>query len=253
MKTIRALCLLLIATLALACGEGAATEAETEATQRGDASPAVNRTYDESVRERACEVIPVELVAKLFEIPAETLEPGGGKRDCRYRLETDERTFYAELSSMRVFDDVEKAKRRYADFTRDATQEEVDAQKEEADREIEEEEALETETEKKTAWNLTGLMAAMTPEGGLRHVPVEGLADEAKIDNEAGILRIRSGNLMFYISAYNGPRKPRPGTTNMDEIMAAELEWNAKILPDRTRAAIQLAREVVPRIEALSN
>ena len=97
------------------------------------------------------------------------------------------------------------------------------------------------------------MMAASTPEGGLRHETVEGLGDEAKIDNENATLRIRSGNMVFYIRAYNGPKKPRPRTADIDEIMAAERAWNAKVLPDRTRAAIELAREVVPSMERFSN
>jgi len=253
MKTIRALCPLLIATLALACGEGAATEGEAEATQREGASPAVNRTYEEGVPAQACDVMPPELVARLFEVPAEEIEGGGGRSSCRYHRETDDHSLYATLTSIRVFDDVEKAKRRYADFTRNVTQEDIDAQKEELDHEIDKEEDLETETEKETAKTVTGLFAAWIPEGGLRHEPVEGLADEARIDNDSATIRIRSGNMIFYIAAYNGPRKPRTGTSNMEEIMAEERAWNGKVLPDRARAAIQLAREVVPRIEALSN
>ena len=251
MKTIKDLCLLLIATLALACGEGAATEAAAEGAQSRGSSPAVNRTYTKGVPAEACDVIPLELVARLFEVPAEEIEGGGGRSSCRYHRDTDDHSFYATLTSIRVFDDVEKAKRRYDDFTRNATQEDIDAQKEEFDREIDKEEDL--ETEKETAKTVTGLFAAWTPEGGLRHEPVEGLADEAKIDNDSATIRIRSGNMIFYIAAYNGPRKPRTGTSNMEEIMAEERAWNGKVLPDRARAAIQLAREVVPRIEALSN
>ena len=68
-----------------------------------------------------------------------------------------------------------------------------------------------------------------------------------------GTIRIRSGNMMFYVLAYKGPRKPRTGTSNMDEIMAEELAWNARILPDRASAATKLAREVVPLMEKLAN
>jgi len=253
MKTIKDLCLLLIATLALACGEGAATEAAAEGAQSRGSSPAVNRTYTKGVPAEACDVIPLELVARLFEVPAEEIEGGGGRSSCRYHRETDDHSFYATLTSIRVFDDVEKAKRRYDNLTRNATQEDIDTQKEELDHEIDKEEDLETGTEKETAKTVTGLFAALTPEGGLRHEPVEGLADEAKIDNDSATIRLRSGNMIFYIAAYNGPRKPNTGTTTMKEIMAEERAWNAKVLPDRARAAIQLAREVVPRIEALSN
>ena len=251
MKTIKDLYPLLIAMLVLACGEGAATEART--AQSGSVSPAVNRTYEKGVPAQACDVMPPEMVARLFELPAEEIEGRGGKSHCRYRRNTDDHSFYAHLTSIQVFDDVEKAKRWYDNLTRNATHEDIEAQKDEIDREIDEEEDLETGTEKETAKTLTGLFAALTPDGGLRHEPVEGLADEAKIDNESATIRLRSGNMIFYVAAYSGPRKPITGTSDMKEIMAEERAWNAKALPDRARAAIQLAREVVPRIEALSN
>ena len=91
------------------------------------------------------------------------------------------------------------------------------------------------------------------PRGGLKHEPIEGLADEAKIDNQDGILRIRSGNMIFYLAAYNGPRKPLSGASNLDKIMAEERAWKAKTMPDRARDGIELAREVVPLIEKLAN
>jgi hypothetical protein len=252
-RTIKISVILLLALFVLGCGQDTGNEAVAEASPAESASQTVTRTYDKSVRERACEAMPVELVARLFDTPAEELEVGGGKYGCRYLLESEDHTIYAELYSITVFDDLEKAKRRYGDHTRNATQEDVDALKQELDRKLDKEKALKTETEKKTAKKLTGLMADLTPDGGLRHEPVEGLADEAKIDNQDGILRLRSGNMMFYIRAYNGPRQPRTGTSNMDEIMAEGRAWQAKTLPDRARATIKLAREVVPLMEKLAD
>ena len=59
--------------------------------------------------------------------------------------------------------------------------------------------------------------------------------------------------MVFYLVAYNGPRKPLTGAANLEMIMAEERAWKAKTMPDRTQATIKLAREVVPLMEKLTN
>ena len=48
--------------------------------------------------------MPIAMVVQLFEIQAEEIEHRRSKYSCRYRHETEDLTFYAELTSIRSKD-----------------------------------------------------------------------------------------------------------------------------------------------------
>ena len=80
--------------------------------------------------------------------------------------------------------------------------------------------------------------------GAIRFEDVDGIGDQARIEADAGTLRIRKANLYLTLEADYGPKIPAPEDTSMDAIKKAMKEWRAKTAPRRKKAAVNLGRRV---------
>ena len=72
--------------------------------------------------------------------------------------------------------------------------------------------------------------------------------------NDDGNIYVRIDNLTFSVSAYHGPKKPKPNLPigNVKAMMEAAkksaAEWQEKTAPQRKKDSIKLAKAVVANI-----
>lgn len=219
----------LVAALALAlsgCGmEPGSDTAATEGNGAGEAPAAAEtaaagsdvteeRIFDESVKDPKCELLSREEVAEITGVPADALEEM--LKGCLYTWEDghgrEDGTIY--LGSVMVHDNLKRARGYHARFTEDVTSEEVAEGQEQVQGELAEQEAAGemSETDAAAGSALAGAM----PEMDFTHRDLEGIGDEAQMDNR-GTVYVRLGNVTISFSGKTD------GEDEIDPEVAAEV------------------------------
>lgn len=195
-----------LAAALVACGGAENGSDRAAANGSSDAGATVEeRTFAEGVGDDKCAVLTLQDVAEATGVPAAEIRQQRVS-GCLYSW--DDGSVW--VSSVRVRDSVEGAKRYFARYTEDVTAEQVSEAKERFQDELKtrEESGEMTSTEGAAGRALTESM----PEMDFRHQRLPGVGSEAVYDGHGGV-HIRWGNLLADFS----------GKTNGEDAMDPEL------------------------------
>lgn len=234
--------------------EGAAAEAEATSEAASAAVEEVEEAarYDKEMRKRACEILTPKMVAGAFDVPAGDLEQTRAM-GCIYNWERDEETLQVRFGSIRVHKNTGVAKTWFENATRGMTAEETRKAMAEITEKARDDERIDTESKKKTADNVGGMLGEM---GGVTFADVDGVGDEARENVDDGELWVRLGNMTFIVNAYKGPKQPplefkmEKGKMKeyMREVQKANRQWTRKTLDERQAASRKVARMVIDEL-----
>jgi hypothetical protein len=259
----------LVPTFACDSDDDAADGASAPAPAGGDAAPADEgsapaaakattagpRTYPKDARKQKCDALTNEFVAELFEFPVDRLKPEdpSRKKKCRFSWNHEGQTFFAHFGSLSVKKDEDRAKLWFKNQTESKTQEQVEADAKQIAEKLGKEEKLDSPTAKATTKTAMNAFAGMTTDG-VTWNDVPGLGDEARVNDSNGIVRIRDGNALIWMSAYLVPEEP-PYTgppTDISAITAHNRKWIQETIEQRKAASIKLARAYLPEVQKLA-
>lgn len=238
------LALLLPALLLAACSgsEGPAPAGDVAAGSAPQ-SMAGSAQVDAAVEGAPCTLLTPGIVAAVFDVAAADLERRNTmKSKCAYSWKEGGRTLEASLAVSAVHDDAEAASRDFRSVTRGMSGEALGDAMQGVSATAKED--LDSAGAKRAADAVAGLAGG---GHGIVFEDVRGVGDEARMARTvgAGDLYVRVGNLNFVVAAYSGPPMPSPDSFDPGAIMAASKAWRAETLPERKRAATELARAVV--------
>lgn len=236
---------LLPALLLAACSgsEGPAPAGEAGVATPGPQAVVASAEVDAAVKDAPCTLLTPEIVAAVFGVPAADLERERSmKSKCAYSWEEGDQRLKASLDVSAVHDDAASASRDFRSVTRGMSGKALDDAMQGVAAKAKED--LEGAGAKRAADAVAGVASG---GNGIVFEDVEGVGDEARMAQTvgAGDLYVRVGNLNFVVAAYSGPRMPSPESFTPGAIMAASKAWQAETLPERKRAATELARAVV--------
>lgn len=231
---------------AQASAEKAAAASAAEQGAKADA-----KLFDKEIRKKACELLPAKMVAKTFDVPEKALEQST-VMGCIYDWEKDGRKVHASVMSIRAHKTLDRAKTWFENSTKNRSKKENEAAVDQVKKRLKEKKELDTEIKKKAANEVTNLI----PTAALSYERVEGVGDEAAVNQNDGNVRVRVGNLTFTVAAYKGKKQPefKPdtslGTKGMiDDIKKKSQEWHKTTVPQRKKAGVELARAIANGLE----
>lgn len=238
--------LALLPALLLAACSGSEAPAPADDTRPVAPAPgavAGSTEVEAAVEDAPCTLLTPEIVAAVFDVPVSGLERAHSMSSkCAYSWEGGERTLQASLDVSGVYEDAESAARRFRSATRGMSSEALDDAMQDVAAKAREE--LHGAGAKRAADAVAGTPGSAD---GIVFEDVRGVGDEARMAQTvgAGDLHVRAGNLNFVVAAYSGPAMPSPDSFDPGAIMAASNAWRTQTLPERERAATELARAVV--------
>jgi hypothetical protein len=248
--------------------EAAGDSAPTKAAESGAASapadvtatPATGggNTYSKEARKKKCDAFTREFAAGVFEFPVDRLKPEdpNRKKRCRFSWNHEGKSFYAGIEGLGVKKDEKRAKMWFKNQTATKTQAEVEADGREVAKAVDEskDEKLKDPQGKAVAKTTIGVMTQMTTEG-VSWEDVPGLGDEARVNNQNGMVRIRDGNALIVVSAFLVPEdSPYTGPpTDISAITVHNRKWVEATIEERKAASIKLARAYFPEIQKLAD
>lgn len=198
MRLLSGVLALFMAGLVTACGADSGDGETGGAAVVEVADAAEERMYPEDIGDDKCALLTVEDVAAATGVPASAIEQRNIS-GCIYTWEDGDgwREGMLWLSSVREADSIERAKSRYARYTKDTSVEDMKRAKEEFSKRLEEKQAKGemSEAEASTATAIAGMM----PEDAVTHQRFEGIGNEAALNN-SGTMYVRVGNVNFKFS-----------------------------------------------------
>lgn len=237
-----------------AAGAASAPEGSVEQALAAANEESGGRIYDESLTEKACELLSPEGVGQAFGIPVAELE-SRSVLGCTYRWESkagaEPMQFDARFSSIRVHNDAETAKRWFANATKGMSQEEAKQAMAAVADKAKEREEIDTKAKEKAVDQVGDAFVEFAGPDGIQFESVEGVGDEARLDLSDGGLWVRTGNLTFIISGHYGPPAPKPDMTKVGlqemakAALAVEREWVKNTMTKRKEDATKLAAVIL--------
>jgi len=183
------------------------------------------------MEETPCAIVPKEMVAKLFDVPAGQVEVTSDQSSsCGYQWGENEEMLDVVLE-VEVFDTAEAASSSFRGITRGISAKEVSNAMQEAV----------AQADNGAAKQIAGLADGK----GLQFEDVEGIADEARFGTRFGTLYVRHGNLQLSLSAYHGPSMTMPEKFTPGAIMDATAAWKKKTMDKRKQQSTELAKAIV--------
>ena len=228
------------------CGDKGSSEAQAAT----ESSLSTVAKFDRDMSKKGCELLSAKLVSATFNVPADTLTQRK-IMGCRYDWNNDTDMLNAALSMIRAHDSEAVAAQWFANATTNRTAEQMAAEMGKISGQLDQQKELDTDVKKSTAKNLL----AMVETKAINFDDVAGVGDEARISDE-GTLFVRVDNLTFMVSAYKGPREPKPDLTDLGadikkiaaRVNASKAKWISETLPQRKTDATRLAKGIVAEL-----
>lgn len=219
--------ILVAAWLFTGCGAGNGNGEPGAAGGEAVAASSGERMYPEDIGDDKCALLTTGDVSAATGVPAAAItqrEISG----CLYSWDDGEnwREGTLWLSSVREAESIERARSRYARYTKDTTAEDVRRAKEQLKKRLEEKQAKGelSDSESSTA----SAIASMMPEEDTTHQRFDGIGNEAAM-NDSGTMYVRVGNVNFKFSG------KIDGEDRMDPAVAREAA--RRIIANLDRAA----------------
>ncbi len=228
----------------VACNDSGGEDSQT-ASQKPRSAAAL---FDSDMSKRGCEILTADLVSATFDVPADALRQMK-IMGCRYDWSDDGQTLGSGITMLRAHKSEAGAAEWFANATRNRTAKEMQQEMDEISGRLDESEQLDTDLKKSTAKNLL----SMVDSEAVSFEDVEGVGDDARV-NDGGTVYVRVGNLTFMVSAYKGPKEPKPDMQGVDlnQMVAIAKEsaakWAIETAPQRKKDGIRLARAIVDNL-----
>jgi len=230
--------------------EKAEAKGETAKPVLARAEPQFDPEQDKALRKQMCDSFTADMVAEHFGVAAADLKQVS-IMGCTYAWNDDVTTLEVSVMMPRVHDSLDDAKRWYENATKSKTKEELDAEFEKFEEQLQKSDKLDTKVKKDTAKGLGNLAKSATPDAGVSYEDVAGVGSQARASSADGALWIRAGNLTFQLRAYEGPVKPKvPLDTKNPMAMAkaqiaSDKKWVSETVEARRAAAKKIAPDIV--------
>jgi hypothetical protein len=165
---------------------------KSEVSQTAKANDPV---YPKELKKEKCNLLQLDDVVSTIGVSAENIEEK--LSGCLYSWESEGQSGGSlYLMSLRVFETVDKAQRRYSNRTRNVTAAEQAKAMEGIKKRTAERLAKNEKT--KSASNIATSILDSLPKEDYTHTPLDGIASEAALSS-TGALNIRSGNLVLTV------------------------------------------------------
>ncbi|MDN5865669.1 MAG: hypothetical protein L0I62_10745, partial [Gammaproteobacteria bacterium] len=237
-----------LAVCLAACSDasGESTEGQASATPGSAAGESAgSASFDAALEENPCKLLPKEMVATTFGVPAAEIEEASALSDsCAYEWGADGTILQVSLD-VDVFDTAQDAASNFASVTQGMSAQAVADAMTSAVEKMEEAAEPGTEGQMEAAGQLAGGIAS----GGLQFEDVEGVADEARFGKRFGTLYLRRGNLALDVAAYHGASMTMPEEISGGPIMDAVKAWRQETLTARKQQSVELAKAILASLE----
>jgi hypothetical protein len=251
---------LCLSLFAFACNGGdddarSRTPAETARQSIDEAESKLDKIFDPELRKKACEILTPAMVGDILGVPEGELKQMKIV-GCRYSWSNDTETGWASLSMLKAHKDVATARIWFTNSTKGMSREDVAKVMGDVKKKLEEDGELDTKPKGQAADMVGGALISGAGRDGFQYAKVDGVGDEAAVGLSDGSVRVRVGNLVFTVTGYRGPKKPRsmlkPDPRNIKvytaRIMEEEREWVQATLDDRKAYGKKVAEAVMTKL-----